>query len=62
MTMLLILIDSFKMIKDKIRIRRILNYNENKKRDNDINMGLGACDIRCIRVKMFPGSYITKVK
>lgn len=41
----------------------ILNYNKNKtsKNQREISlMGLGICEIRCLRVKISPGSKLSK--
>lgn len=41
----------------------ILNYDKNKmpkNQENMVTMGLGACEIRCLRVNVSPGSYLSK--
>lgn len=35
---------------------------ENHKAFGQIEMGLGACDIRCIRMHYVPGKHLTKVR
>lgn len=41
----------------------MLNYDKNKipkSQKEIVTMGLGACEIRCLRVKVSPGSYLSK--
>lgn len=38
------------------------NTQDKQKTSKQIEMGLGACDIRCIRMHYVPGRHLTKVR
>lgn len=48
---------------NKSNILIVLNRNamlDNQQDSKQIEMGLGACDIRCIRLHYVPGRHLTK--
>jgi len=44
----------------KEQIMSALNSNVLRTETDDVQMGLGYCNVRCLRTKNTPGSYLSK--